>query len=815
MTARLRMVSYGGGWQTTAALVLAAHGELDFGVFANVGQDSEHPATLAYIRQVAMPYATAHGIELVEVRRTRRDGTPETLYGRLTRPGLRSLPIPVRMPDTDAPGTRSCTADFKIRVIARWQRQRGATPTRPALTALGITLDEVHRARTDSGIAWQVLCYPLLERGLRRADCPGIIRGAGLPVPPKSAFWFCLMGNPAGLVALKDHTRRPPREPSRPHRDRVGLCLLQAGPLKSRELHVSATKVGPLQVGVGKVGSLQIGTGEVGPLQIGTAKERLPQLRTTKVGPLQVGAVEGGSLQMGATKVGGFQAGTAKERFFQVGTAEIGSLQMSAAEVGPLQMGGKEKRLLQVSTIEECLLQVGAAKHGPLQVGTAKMGSLQMGAAEVGPPQVGRSKIHPETLLHGREGGSTRGESVATKHGHDRMDVRGADLQGCRRLLGRLGRHVFAWFAWRPGGVSADIGSEDLTDCGSISRGVPHDALQCIDASQPNVELLVPELVDGTGESFSDLALLSDSELHPSGGKLPIGEVDAGQHSRTAQSLEQRRADLVLGSQALQRGVMHKQGRRHHHHQQDEPNSRGSYADRERHSEFALAGHFISLAVWLSCAVIAGQHSDDHGQQERPANLDYWPQQLPHQASGRAGSVAHPCPTKLLQQREEQRNGKQPPVAPDMHSKVSHRPDIRIRSRREASRIAWWLASARPEPQCATAVRSRPRRPTIPNRPRGVFLSSRVCQVRFQITCPYHLPAKWARMQREEPELFTRACQLEALLLARRRELGRDPVYLTRFGRPLDEVFAHQQGVLFDRHDGPDLDACESGYCMT
>jgi hypothetical protein len=34
-----------------------------------------------------MPYATAHGIIVRELRRLRRDGTVETLLGRLTRPG--------------------------------------------------------------------------------------------------------------------------------------------------------------------------------------------------------------------------------------------------------------------------------------------------------------------------------------------------------------------------------------------------------------------------------------------------------------------------------------------------------------------------------------------------------------------------------------------------------------------------------------------------------------------------------------------------------------------------------------------------------
>ncbi len=195
----LHTFSYGGGWQSTAALVLAARGELDYRVFvfANVGDDSEYPGTLAYLRQIAIPFAAANGLELHQVHRTRRDGTPETLYGRLTRPGSRSLPIPVRMPDTGAPGTRACTADFKVRVVARWLREHGATPADPAVTALGITLDEIGRARTDSGIPHQRLAYPLLDLGLRRADCPPIIAGAGLPMPPKSACWFCPYHRPS------------------------------------------------------------------------------------------------------------------------------------------------------------------------------------------------------------------------------------------------------------------------------------------------------------------------------------------------------------------------------------------------------------------------------------------------------------------------------------------------------------------------------------------------------------------------------------------------------------------------------------------
>jgi hypothetical protein len=204
----IRATSYGGGEQSTALLVLAAERRIDFPLFlfANVGDDSEGKGTLSYVREVAMPYAEAHGIELVELCRIPVKGVSagkqETLYGSLTRPGSRSLPIPVRMRN-GAPGTRSCTADFKIRVIERELRRRGATKDDPALVAIGISVDEFQRAAPglDPKSPLQVRTYPMLYRsvldpysddlGLRREDCPDIIRGAGLPVPPKSACWFC------------------------------------------------------------------------------------------------------------------------------------------------------------------------------------------------------------------------------------------------------------------------------------------------------------------------------------------------------------------------------------------------------------------------------------------------------------------------------------------------------------------------------------------------------------------------------------------------------------------------------------------------
>ncbi|MFD3684537.1 phosphoadenosine phosphosulfate reductase [Nocardiopsis sp. NPDC058631] len=192
MTHALRTFSFGGGWQSTAALALAATGELDFTtfLFANVGNDSEDPATLDYVRDHAAPFAAEHGLTLHQLDRTKRDGTTETLYGRLTREGSRSLPIPVRM-SNGAPGTRSCTADFKIKVVGKWLRQHGATRDNPATVGIGISVDEIHRANNRRCEPHENIVYPLLDLGIRRADCPRIIRSFGLPLPPKSSCWFC------------------------------------------------------------------------------------------------------------------------------------------------------------------------------------------------------------------------------------------------------------------------------------------------------------------------------------------------------------------------------------------------------------------------------------------------------------------------------------------------------------------------------------------------------------------------------------------------------------------------------------------------
>lgn len=203
-TSQLRVIAYGGGVQSTALLVLAAELRIDFQIFlfANVGDDSEDPLTLAYVEAHAKPFAKRAGIELHELHRVPRKGAfkgkVETLYGRLTREGSRSLPIPVRM-SNGAPGTRSCTADFKIATMGRWLVEQGASGDTKATVGVGISLDEIERVNNRRNMPYETTVYPLLDHQppLRRQDCVRIIQAAGLPVPSKSSCWFCPFHRPS------------------------------------------------------------------------------------------------------------------------------------------------------------------------------------------------------------------------------------------------------------------------------------------------------------------------------------------------------------------------------------------------------------------------------------------------------------------------------------------------------------------------------------------------------------------------------------------------------------------------------------------
>lgn len=176
-----RILSFGGGVNTTALMVLIGRGDVhaDAAVFADT--QGEWPETYTYITEIAEPYLRSINLPFHRV-------TAGSLYDDHHK--KRIIPYVA---------FRSCTDKFKVRPIRQWVRDEldGV-----ATLLLGIDAGETRRIKTSSASADISFEYPLVELGIDRAGCVKVIQDAGLPVPPKSGCYFCPFQNRAGYTEL-------------------------------------------------------------------------------------------------------------------------------------------------------------------------------------------------------------------------------------------------------------------------------------------------------------------------------------------------------------------------------------------------------------------------------------------------------------------------------------------------------------------------------------------------------------------------------------------------------------------------------------
>lgn len=175
-----RILSFGGGVQTTALAILLVEGKVvaDRVIFADTG--GERPETYRYIDSYIKPLMTAAGIDFRTVKQTLKSCQPD-LYGWLWR--LKQIP-PIM-------GKRLCSLKFKSGAIRRYLGE-------PYTPLIGFSIDEAERARFP-----QEANYPLIELGLSVTDCHRIIQGFGWPSPIKSSCYYCPFQSPFEWQWLK------------------------------------------------------------------------------------------------------------------------------------------------------------------------------------------------------------------------------------------------------------------------------------------------------------------------------------------------------------------------------------------------------------------------------------------------------------------------------------------------------------------------------------------------------------------------------------------------------------------------------------
>jgi hypothetical protein len=185
------VLSLGWGVQSFTLAAMAALGELpkpDAAVHADTTY--ERAATYAFAKRWT-PWLQRHGVPVITVRE------PIATQEILTNPDRVHIPLY----SLDTRGRvgqlrRSCTHRWKIVPMRRWLRRRSYRQVIQVTQWLGISLDEVERAK-PSDVKYITHRWPLLDRHMTRANCVAWLQVHNLEIPCKSSCVFCPLHNRA------------------------------------------------------------------------------------------------------------------------------------------------------------------------------------------------------------------------------------------------------------------------------------------------------------------------------------------------------------------------------------------------------------------------------------------------------------------------------------------------------------------------------------------------------------------------------------------------------------------------------------------
>jgi hypothetical protein len=196
------VVAYGAGVNSTAMLVEFARRAIrpDLILFADTG--GEKPETYRYLGVVRSFLKRANFPAVVTVRYRPVRAAYSTLEGQCLHTGtLPSL----------AYGGGTCAMKYKVqpqdKYVGAWPpalecwRSGGRVVKAIGYDAGPSDSRRHHHAGDDRYLNW----YPLAEWGMDRLDCERSIAGAGLPVPMKSACFFCPASKKREILWLKDN----------------------------------------------------------------------------------------------------------------------------------------------------------------------------------------------------------------------------------------------------------------------------------------------------------------------------------------------------------------------------------------------------------------------------------------------------------------------------------------------------------------------------------------------------------------------------------------------------------------------------------
>lgn len=188
--------AYGMGTNSTAFLIeMVTRGEqIDVILAADTGGERKQTYEFS---DLFSGWLQAHGYP--PVTRVKKGGREETLEENCLR--LNMLP-------SLSYGYKGCSHKYKIeaqeKYLNNWQPAKDAWQRgEKVIKLIGYDIDEPHRAAIPEDAKYRYR-YPLLEWGWGREDCERRIIAAGLPLPGKSACFFCPSSTKPEILKLRD-----------------------------------------------------------------------------------------------------------------------------------------------------------------------------------------------------------------------------------------------------------------------------------------------------------------------------------------------------------------------------------------------------------------------------------------------------------------------------------------------------------------------------------------------------------------------------------------------------------------------------------
>ena len=197
----LRVLSFGGGVQSSTLLMRVLHGEMerpDAVIFADPKWESAQ--TYDWIAQCEAACVAA-GLPFYRV--SAGDIRESALDARLSRgdKAARFASLPLHVSNEDGKHAmlkRQCTKEFKIEPLVKKERELlGVAPKKPMPKTkhcevwIGISTDEAQRMSEPRDAKWQTHFYPIIEWRWSRADCANWLAKHGYNSVPKSACLGC------------------------------------------------------------------------------------------------------------------------------------------------------------------------------------------------------------------------------------------------------------------------------------------------------------------------------------------------------------------------------------------------------------------------------------------------------------------------------------------------------------------------------------------------------------------------------------------------------------------------------------------------